>query len=92
MKILNCTGSINAPCAFPFSFAVSVQTFVTHLTPFSLGFLLYVPVCSAPVAISKPVMTLYQCLFPASAFSHHAASSSDFFFLFYNGYHSWTEL
>ena len=69
------TLGINAPYAFPFSFAVSSQTSVTHKPLFAPGFFVYVPVCSAPVVISTPAVISFLCHFPVYAFLHHAASS-----------------
>ena len=47
------------PLMLSLFFAVSVQTFAVHQPLFSLDFLLYVPVCSAPVAFSTLAMILY---------------------------------
>ena len=70
---------INAPYAFLFSFAVSVQTFAVDPLFFSRGFSLYAPACSVPAVTSAPVAILFQCLFLASVFWLHAVYVSDFF-------------
>ena len=42
-------------------------------------FLNYAPICFVHAAISMPAVILFQCLFPASVFLHHAAFSLDSF-------------
>lgn len=61
----------NAPYAFLFSFAVSIQTFAVDPLLFSRGFSPYAPACSVPVVTSTPAEILFQCLFFASVFSFH---------------------
>ena len=72
---------IICPGASLFSFAVSVQTGDPLLPVFLLGFSLFVPAFSAPVATS--VLAEISCLsrFSREIFQYPAAFSSDSFLL-----------
>ena len=69
----------NAPCAFPVSFAVFVQTFAVDPLLSSRGFSLYAPAYFVPVVTSTRAAILFLCLFPASVFSLRAVFFWDFF-------------